>query len=169
MCGHVPGPPAAAPRDRQLGDTCQPPPGPRASKQASVCSTGEDGGTSTLLGREDVQEMLRHAWGNLDNFYIIPKTNKQTNKKSLCFYYKRDMSSGREEREGHGTQRGRSTAHRHWCWTCVCPGASLTTPCRVLYAESRVAMTSQIPRVQPFVTSGCRCHGSRVSRTGWLS
>lgn len=99
------GSPAAALRDRQPGDTYPPSPGPQARKQAPCVRTE---GHPAPLGRRDVQEMLKHAWGDLANFYIIHL--KKIKRKNYVFITKglRILTGG--ERGSHRTREDRRIA-----------------------------------------------------------
>lgn len=131
--------PAAALRDRQPGDTYPPSPGPQARKQAPCVRTE---GHPAPLGRRDVQEMLKHAWGDLANFYIIHLKKKK--KKKLCFYNKGTTNSyrrGKGVTQNTRRQEDCPKPHPHSCWVNVPPSASFSTSYLILERENHVAMT----------------------------
>lgn len=81
-----------------------------------------------LLGHEDVQEMLKHAWGDLANVYITLKCKRKKPKR--CFYYKKHMNS---YSRGKGTpwntkrQEDCPKPHQHLLCARVCPGTWFST------------------------------------------
>lgn len=71
-CGHVAQAPATAPETHSWVTYACPLQGHRPENRQARAPQGRTEGHPALLGHEDVQETLKHAWSDLANFYIIP-------------------------------------------------------------------------------------------------